>query len=83
MTKEETGYIEDLMTTKELGVLLKMSSKTIHRLIEKREIPVYRIGGLLRFRKSEIQEYIKKCRYMTIEDFSTNGVNANEHLPFL
>lgn len=52
---------EPLMTTKELAVYLQMDARYIYRLVERKAIPHYRVSArTIRFRKSEIDEWMKK-----------------------
>jgi excisionase family DNA binding protein len=48
------------LSPQELAVFLNISVKTVYRLIEKRLIPFYKIGGSLRFRKEDVEEYLTK-----------------------
>lgn len=50
----------DIMTIKELAAYLKMAEKTLYRLAANGEVPGFKIGGAWRFRKSEIDAWIKK-----------------------
>lgn len=47
------------MTIRELAAYLKMAEKTLYRLAGEGSIPSFKIGGSLRFRKSEIDKWIK------------------------
>jgi len=48
----------NLITPDEVASILRMSKSSIYRIIEKREIPFYKISGSLRFKKSDIENYI-------------------------
>lgn len=50
----------DVMTIRELATYLKMAEKTLYRLAAEGSVPSFKIGGSLRFRKSEIDKWIKK-----------------------
>ena len=47
------------MIIRELSAYLKMAEKTLYRLAAEGSIPSFKIGGSLRFRKSEIDKWIK------------------------
>src|SRR6266566_1793707 len=49
-----------LMTVKDAATLLRVSTKTIRRLIEREELRVIRIGRSLRLRSVEITEYLSR-----------------------
>lgn len=40
---------------------LSISKGTLYRLIDKRKIRFYKIGGSLKFRLEDIEEYIDSC----------------------
>lgn len=52
----------NLITPGELASILKMSKSSVYRLIENRRIPFYKISGSLRFKESDIEEYINSSR---------------------
>jgi excisionase family DNA binding protein len=57
----------ELMTIKEVAQLLKISQSSVRRLQQGRHLPFYKVGGGIRFAKSDIVEYLKKQRVETIE----------------
>ena len=46
----------------ELGQFLGISKATVYRLISNRKMPFYKVGGGLRFRREDIEEYLKTVR---------------------
>lgn len=50
----------DVMTIRELAAYLKMAEKTLYRLAAEGTVPGFKVGGSWRFRKSEIDKWIKK-----------------------
>jgi len=50
----------DIMTVKELSEYLKIAEKTTYRFASEKKIPSFKIGGAWRFRKSEIDTWIKE-----------------------
>ncbi len=48
------------MTIRELAVYLKMAEKTLYRLAAEGAVPGFKVGGSWRFRKSEIDKWIKE-----------------------
>ena len=46
------------MTTKEVADYLRISIWTLYRWIKKMNMPVIKLGGLDRFRKNELDEWI-------------------------
>ena len=51
-----------LLTSKELCSCLKISRATMYKLIEKKCFPVIKIGGDLRFKQKDIEQYINKSQ---------------------
>jgi excisionase family DNA binding protein len=50
----------DIMTMKELADYLKIAEKTAYRFASDKKIPGFKVGNAWRFRKSEIDNWIKK-----------------------
>lgn len=50
---------EGIFTIKELSSYLKLAEKTAYRLVSEGKIPGFKAGGSWRFRKSEIDVWIK------------------------
>ena len=49
-----------LLTAKDVADLLRCSLQHIYNLVWRREIPSVKIGGLLRFRKEELIEWLHR-----------------------
>jgi excisionase family DNA binding protein len=45
----------DIMTIKDLAEYLKLNEKIAYRLVSERKISGFKVGGLWRFRKSDIE----------------------------
>ena len=54
----------DVMTMKELADYLKIAEKTAYRFASDKKIPGFKVGNAWRFRKSEIDNWIKKQEKM-------------------
>lgn len=50
----------DVITIRELAVYLKMAEKTLYRLAAEGYVPGFKVGNAWRFRKGEIDKWIKK-----------------------
>lgn len=48
-----------MFTIKELALYLKLAEKTAYRLVSEGKLPGFKVGGAWRFRKSEIDKWIK------------------------
>jgi len=49
----------DIMTIKEVAEYLKLKEKTAYKLVAEGKIPGFKVGGSWRFRKGEIEAWIK------------------------
>lgn len=54
--------LERLLTARELAELLGFQAGTIVDWSERGELPGYRIGGRLRFKESEVAEWLERRR---------------------
>lgn len=52
----------DIMTVKDLAQYLKIAEKTAYRFALEGKIPGFKVGSAWRFRKGEIDQWIKKQR---------------------
>lgn len=50
----------DIMTIKEVAEFLKLKEKTAYALAARGDIPGFKVGGSWRFRKSELEKWIKQ-----------------------
>jgi len=53
---------ETLLRIKEVAETLKVSTKTVRRLISLGEIPAVWIGGSIRVLQSDLDQYIKRAK---------------------
>lgn len=60
---EENGMITDrrptIMTVKEVAKYLRMHMTSVYRLAKAGVLPAHRVGGSWRFKKGEIEEWLK------------------------
>ena len=54
--------MDSWMTLEEVAQYLKVSKDSIYRLAQKGEIPASKIGNLWRFKKEEIDKWMKNNR---------------------
>jgi len=57
----------ELLTIKEVAEFMKVSLSSIRRLQQQRQLPFIKVGGSVRFTKSDIVEYIQKRRIDVIQ----------------
>ena len=58
---EQNSTVE-LLTIKDVAKLLKVSQTSVRRLQQGRHLPFIKVGGSIRFAKTDIFEYLKKMR---------------------
>ncbi len=51
--------LSDVMTVSEVAVYLRVNPQTVYRKAKAGELPALRIGRAIRFRKSELDEWMK------------------------
>ena len=49
----------DILTVEDVAEYLKLAKKTVYKLAAEKKIPAFRVGKFWRFRKTEIDEWIK------------------------
>ena len=60
--KNADKRIKTFFTPEELAVFLAISKATVYRLVGKRQLPFHKIGGVLRFKREDIEEYLESGR---------------------
>lgn len=61
MKFETSGYeVEILLKVSDVARLLNLSQQQVYRLIYKKKLPFHKFEGSYRFKKSDIDEYIRK-----------------------
>ena len=48
-----------LLTLAEAATILKISKRTLHRMIQHRQIPAFKVGGQWRILESRFQEWVQ------------------------
>lgn len=56
-----------LLTVEEVGERLRLSRTSIYRLVERRQLPFYRLPGSLRFSEEDVALFLAERRVETIE----------------
>jgi len=56
----------ELLTIKDVAELLKVSQSSVRRLQQGRHLPFIKVGGSIRFAKSDVAEYLEKERVESI-----------------
>ena len=56
----QTELQTDIMTIREVAGYLKLTEKTAYRLVAEGKIPGFKVGGSWRFKKTDIERWIKE-----------------------
>lgn len=51
---------DTILTIREIAEYLKIKEKTAYALVARGDIPGFKVGGSWRFRRSEIEKWIKR-----------------------
>jgi excisionase family DNA binding protein len=62
MTESSPGELQAFLTTEEVLGYLKVTPRTIYRLIRAGELPAVRIGRQWRFRRADLDEWLDRQR---------------------
>jgi excisionase family DNA binding protein len=63
MTQNSTPHaLPRLLTLPDVAKVLGVCTRSVRRLIERGEIPVHRVGRLIRITETDLHNYIRLCR---------------------
>lgn len=65
---------DELMTTETLCEYLHVSERFVYERTQRKDIPFIKTGSLLRFRKSEIDAWLRSVRSPAQRDLSAQGL---------
>ncbi len=71
--KESPKNQDEYLTIDELCELTRLKKATIYAMRSRREIPAYKFGRELRFRRSEIEDWMQTRRQMCLSDNEKGG----------
>jgi excisionase family DNA binding protein len=54
--------VEDFLTPKEVSKLLKVSKPWPYAMVKRRLLPYYKMGKVIRFKKSDIEAFLERSR---------------------
>jgi excisionase family DNA binding protein len=59
--------LKEFLNIKELSDYLNMRKSTLYSMVENKEIPFFRFGRLIRFKKQEIDDWVEEHREESID----------------
>jgi excisionase family DNA binding protein len=60
MSIKKTDTVIRLLTLAEAASILKISKRTLHRMIQQKQIPAFKVGGQWRILESRFQEWVQE-----------------------
>jgi excisionase family DNA binding protein len=60
--KNQNENIKNFLTINEASIYLNLKVSKLRNLVFKKQIPIIKIGRLIRFEKSQIDLWLRKCR---------------------
>jgi excisionase family DNA binding protein len=54
--------VAEFYTVKQLASALQITEMTVYRLVRRGELPCHSIGRAMRFRRSDVEGFLRKCR---------------------
>jgi excisionase family DNA binding protein len=60
--KNQNENIKNFLTINEASIYLNLRVSKLRSLVFKKQIPIVKIGRLIRFEKSQIDSWLRKCR---------------------
>jgi excisionase family DNA binding protein len=63
----DSDQIMELLTVAEVAEMLKISASSVRRLQQQRCIPFLKVGGSVRFAKSDLMSYLEKMRVEPVD----------------
>lgn len=66
----EKTQAPELLDVNDLARLLGVSSTTVRRMVERRELPFLKLKRVIRFRRSDVDEYLDRCRVASRDEYA-------------
>lgn len=61
-TEKRNQGPREFYTVSQLADLLQLNEMTIYRMVKRGELPCYEIGRAKRFKRSDVDEFLERCR---------------------
>ncbi len=62
MANSSGGAGEKFLTARQLALVLGVHRRTIYRLVQKKQLTAYSVGGALRFHKNDVEAFLKRSQ---------------------
>ena len=67
--------VKEFYTVRELADMLAVNEMTVRRMMRRGELPYHNIGRAKRFRRDDVEAFLKRCRVNRRED--NNGTEPS------
>ena len=74
MSKPES----DILTITEVAEYLKVAERTLYRLAAAKKIPAFKVGGMWRFPRADIDQWIKRQTAETLGGDRSNATGGKD-----
>lgn len=58
---------DDILTIKEVAVYLKLTERTLYRLVQEGQVPGFKVGNSWRFKRADIERWIEDQKESVLE----------------
>lgn len=65
---------DQILTVRELAEYLKIAEKTAYRFVSEGKLPGFKVGGAWRFRKAEVDRWIKEQELSNMKSTEGNAL---------
>lgn len=62
VTVADRTRMEPLIGTEEVSKILGLSARTIYSLVNRGDLPAYRLGRLVKFKPAEVRDFVEASR---------------------
>jgi excisionase family DNA binding protein len=73
--------LKEFLAIDELSQYLGIKKSSLYSMVEKREIPFYKIGRLVRFKKADIDAWVAELKFEVISPKAEAGKIINRSMP--
>lgn len=63
-----TTHIKEILTIKEVAMLLKVGDRTVYALAQQAQLPGFKVGGQWRFTRYDLEVWIEQQKSHTQEE---------------
>lgn len=71
----DVGWMPELLTVADVARLLKISVSSVRRLQRRRQLPFVKVGGHVRYTRSDVAEYLTRQRVEAIDTNKYGSTN--------